>query len=271
MTVTRVVQFQLYWTFVLAAALFRGIQRRDLQRIRSYFRQRYKLDEPQWVDPHQRPKRMLPGLRSIPVHPPETFPWVVELEKAYEAILQEYRGLENDVLHPHPQNLTDKGRWNVAYLYNMAKLDKVNADRCPRTMSALAKFPGAGIAGQAYFSIMTPGTHVRPHCGPTNKRIRCHLGLTEARDCWIRVGDQKLRWTPGRCIVFDDSFEHEVWHDGDTPRAVLIVDFWHPDLTEAERWALSLMRGRSRSATKYRRRTKALQTFSNLRRREIQQ
>jgi len=35
--------------------------------------------------------------------------------------------------------------------------------------------------------------------------------------------------------VFDDSHEHEAGND-DTqmPRAVLIVDFWHPDLTDAE-------------------------------------
>ena len=31
-------------------------------------------------------------------------------------------------------------------------------------------------------------------------------------------------------MVFDDSFEHEVWHDGRDPRVVLIMDFWHPDL-----------------------------------------
>ena len=32
-------------------------------------------------------------------------------------------------------------------------------------------------------------------------------------------------------IIFDDSFEHEVWHDGNQTRLVLIVDFWHPELT----------------------------------------
>ena len=254
MKITRVLQFQLYWGALVTAALFHGVRAGELRRIRSYLRQQYKLEKPSWIHPLQRPKRMIPGLRSDPVYLPEMFPWVVELEKAYGSIRREYERLAADYLHPHPQNLTETGRWNVAYLYNMAKLIKENADRCPETVSALAKFPGAGVAGQAYFSIMTPGTHVRPHCGPTNKRIRCHLGLTEARDCWIRVGDRKLHWSPGRCIVFDDSFEHEVWHDGDAPRAVLIVDFWHPDLTDAEKWALSLFRGRTKTARRYRKR-----------------
>lgn len=35
--------------------------------------------------------------------------------------------------------------------------------------------------------------------------------------------------------MFDDSFEHEVWHNGSGTRLVLIVDVWHPDLTRAER------------------------------------
>ena len=38
-------------------------------------------------------------------------------------------------------------------------------------------------------------------------------------------------------MVFDDSFEHEVWHDGDSPRLVLIADIWHPELSShAQRW-----------------------------------
>ena len=28
----------------------------------------------------------------------------------------------------------------------------------------------------------------------------------------------------------DDSFEHEVWHEGDRDRVVLICDIWHPEL-----------------------------------------
>lgn len=34
--------------------------------------------------------------------------------------------------------------------------------------------------------------------------------------------------------MFDDSFEHEAWHDGEETRFILIIDFWHPDLTDQE-------------------------------------
>jgi hypothetical protein len=34
--------------------------------------------------------------------------------------------------------------------------------------------------------------------------------------------------------VFDDSFEHEVTNHGSTPRVALIIDTWHPELTELD-------------------------------------
>ena len=42
-------------------------------------------------------------------------------------------------------------------------------------------------------------------------------------------------WEEGKMIIIDDSIEHEVWHDGTTFRMILIVDFWHPDLTKSQR------------------------------------
>jgi aspartyl/asparaginyl beta-hydroxylase (cupin superfamily) len=52
------------------------------------------------------------------------------------------------------------------------------------------------------------------------------------------VGDQVHHWEEGKCIVFDDTFEHEVWNRTDEERLVLLIDLWHPDLTQLERDAL---------------------------------
>ena len=46
-------------------------------------------------------------------------------------------------------------------------------------------------------------------------------------------------WKEGKFILFDDSFEHEVWHEGNSLRLVLIVDVWHPELTAREKSTLS--------------------------------
>ena len=80
-------------------------------------------------------------------------------------------------------------------------------------------------------------THVLAHTGLTNARMRIHLGLSGLDGVYIRVGDSTRQWRDGRCIVFDDSFVHEVWHNGTQTRIVLIVDIWHVEMDEAARQA----------------------------------
>lgn len=57
------------------------------------------------------------------------------------------------------------------------------------------------------------------------------LGVKGSR---LRVADQTMEQTLGKCYVFDDSFEHEAWHDGEETRVILICDFWHPDFSDEE-------------------------------------
>ena len=40
-------------------------------------------------------------------------------------------------------------------------------------------------------------------------------------------------WREGGLMVFDDSFEHEVWHRGKAPRAVLLFNFVPPWIAAA--------------------------------------
>jgi aspartate beta-hydroxylase len=75
-----------------------------------------------------------------------------------------------------------------------------------------------------------------------NTRLTCHLGLVITPDSALRVGSNVVSWQEGRCLVFDDSFEHEVWNKSDRERDVLLIQLWHPDLTEAEVWALKELR-----------------------------
>ena len=49
------------------------------------------------------------------------------------------------------------------------------------------------------------------------------------------------RLAPGEALVFDDSFEHEVWNDGKQERVVLLLDLWHPDLQQDEISAIQSM------------------------------
>jgi aspartyl/asparaginyl beta-hydroxylase (cupin superfamily) len=94
-------------------------------------------------------------------------------------------------------------------------------------------------SGDAALSLNVPDSHLQPHCSVDSLRIRCHLGIEIPENCRIRVGSETRDWEQGKAIMFDDSFEHEVWNRGTTDRIVMIVDFWHPELTEIETRALA--------------------------------
>ena len=95
---------------------------------------------------------------------------------------------------------------------------------------------GEGLPkGSVEFSILDEGTHIKPHCGPSNHKWRFHLGVIvpDRGTTSIRVGDPSVEaarrpWEEGRVLLFDDSYEHEVFHDGtgQGPRIVLIVDVY---------------------------------------------
>ena len=64
-------------------------------------------------------------------------------------------------------------------LMTQGKRHAKNCQEAPYTCDLLGSMPeiSAAAIGDVKFSLMQPGTIVRPHTGPTNKRIRLHLGL----------------------------------------------------------------------------------------------
>ncbi|MHB8233624.1 MAG: aspartyl/asparaginyl beta-hydroxylase domain-containing protein, partial [Solirubrobacteraceae bacterium] len=67
--------------------------------------------------------------------------------------------------------------------------------------------------------------------GPYKGVLRYHLGLIvpeDAESCRIRVGDDIRHWQAGKSMIFDDTFNHEVWNDTDETRVVLFVDVLRP-------------------------------------------
>lgn len=43
----------------------------------------------------------------------------------------------------------------------------------------------------------------------------------------------------GNLVVFDDSFEQELWYAGSGSGLILVIEFWHPDLSKNKRAQLS--------------------------------
>ncbi|MFD7080203.1 aspartyl/asparaginyl beta-hydroxylase domain-containing protein [Streptomyces sp. NPDC059918] len=204
------------------------------------------LREPSQETNLQRPEVIIPGLAAKPWWDAGEFPWVADLEASYDAIREEFEavgGLEatEAVRHPNSTNLAKAGRWNAYYFHLLGKKFPEHLAACPETVKALSALDGVSDSGMCYFSIMAPSTHVAPHCGFINARVRCHLALVAPKGGRMRVGTEERSWVEGKAFLFDDSFDHEVWNDSPSGRAVLLFDVWHPDLTEIEKRALAHM------------------------------
>lgn len=90
------------------------------------------------------------------------------------------------------ENLRDTGIWKQFELFARGKRNNENCKRTPFTCKLIETFPAARFCkrGQVKFSVMHPNTHVWPHCGPTNCRLRAHLGLKTAENTSIRVATE---------------------------------------------------------------------------------
>jgi hypothetical protein len=228
------------WRHLLKKAAVQGIAPESLHRVYEYLSIISKVRLPDYVHPQQRPvNNYFPGLTAKPFHDTAQFEWTVRLEKKYEIIRDEVLQIySSSIMKPHHQNLTDEGRWDTFYFCAAGKKIEKSYALCPETAKVIDSLPTAGSAGHVYFSVLSRGTHIKPHCGPTNVRLRCHFGLVVPYGSRLRVGSATQSWQPGKCLIFDDSFEHEVWNVADGDRIVLILDAWHPELTDGEKWAI---------------------------------
>ena len=166
------------------------------------------------------------------------------------------------------EGIHEDGAWSELHIIEEERVSKKGqaAERFPVTLRLIrkARFINARI------SVLQAGTHITPHCGVSNAKLRGHLGLrvppvTKAENqagtrgahallpqlrSGLRVGDQVREWEEGKLLVFDDSFEHEVWwrwapngapapapavHALAEARVVLIFDYFHPQLSPQDR------------------------------------
>jgi hypothetical protein len=159
-------------------------------------------------------------------------------------------------------NGDDHHLWEVLYLMNQGQWNHDNITKyCPQTYSfVISKVKGLMancIFGNVFISVLHPGTMIEPHCGPTNIRHRLHYPLSvplnasvdstkENNDTGRRnksprlnILNETLEWEEGKAFVFDDSFVHSAEYpcsEGMSEvRVVLVIDLWHPSLTNIER------------------------------------
>lgn len=176
-------------------------------------------------------------IEDRPIHDTSAFPFLAPIEADWLKIRAELDSLLKHranlpafhEISPDQQYISKGDDWKVFILYGFGVPSQRNCARCPETARLLREsVPGLQ---SAWFSILAPRYHIPRHRGITKTVLRVHLGLIvpAQRDrCVMQVDDRVVGWEPGKCLVFDDFYRHEVWNDTDEERVVLIFDFDRP-------------------------------------------
>jgi ornithine lipid ester-linked acyl 2-hydroxylase len=184
---------------------------------------------------------------------PANFAWVAELEANWTTIRHELDAVMTDRaalpnmqdLSPLQYGITRDKVWKVfAFRAYGARIEE-NCGACPETARLLDKIPDLEVA---FFSVLEPGAHLSAHRGAYKGLVRAHLGLIvpEPRErCRMQVGNETVVWEEGKCVLFDDTYRHEVWNETDGIRVVLLIDVprpFPPALAVANKTILRLFR-----------------------------
>ncbi|UFP96639.1 aspartyl/asparaginyl beta-hydroxylase domain-containing protein [Gloeobacter morelensis] len=165
----------------------------------------------------------------------ERFAWVGEIESAWriirrdlDAALAEPERIPDWASLSERQSVFAGTRWKTFMFYFYGRRVEENCERFPQTAALLRRIPGMNLA---MFSILDGNARIPTHQGPYKGVLRYHLGLkvpVENETCALRVDNEVRCWKEGKSLIFDDTFEHEVWNLDPRPRVVLFVDFFRP-------------------------------------------
>jgi aspartate beta-hydroxylase len=117
--------------------------------------------------------------------------------------------------------------WRILVLKAYGTSLPGNTSRCPVLARIVASSPDVLSAA---LSFLAPGKHVPEHRGPFRGVIRFYMGLSVpvAPDgqpaAVLTIDRHEHRIGDGECILWDDTFPHEVLNHGDRVRIALLLD-----------------------------------------------
>lgn len=124
--------------------------------------------------------------------------WTAIKDESMAAITAGHFGID-------PGSITryNGGPWYHLVLYEYGLKDFANCRLVPQTCAAIEALNGVAqmTRGQVKLSLMAPGIHVLPHCGPTNTRVRMHLGLSVPPNLQVSLSP------PASARIFPDNSE----------------------------------------------------------------
>jgi aspartate beta-hydroxylase len=194
-----------------------------------------------WTERMHRPIEFHAAAKEMPFFDPGDFWFTEHLAANWELIRAEIDRIEDPAAAGFSTAGLDGssvqgGQWRQLMLWDRGRRFDRACDVVPVTAEILSAIPEVTDFGNGFvmLSWLQPGTWIKPHCGATNSKARTHFCIRTDEKAWMRVGTETRGWTEGESFVFDDSYEHEVRHEGDRPRVVLLLDTPNPHLLERD-------------------------------------
>lgn len=167
-----------------------------------------------------------------------TFKWIGLLEQNWQQIRDEATRINTaeipslgEISPDHGRIAADR-RWRSFFLTGYGYKRAENCARVPLTSTLIEQIPGLVTA---VFSVLEAGCHIPRHYGMTKGMLTYHLPLKVPKDrehCWIQIEDKdglKVHpWAEGQSLLFDDTYNHEVWNNTTEDRYVLLIQVQRP-------------------------------------------
>jgi hypothetical protein len=243
----------------------------DIDRIFSFAKNAQKQTLPPPQGPgHEPSEEHVDGLTAQPFwavastlsqdEEKQCFPWAAALEQKSDIIINEFlsklkrdeeaaakkkrKQREEDNLFSGDsawQNEVMGKGWSAFRLQRLGEWNVPNCQEFPNTYELLKSLNIPLAVRGVCFARQGADSGVAPHSDGRNFILTAHLGLKLPDGCWIKVGEEEKGWEEGKLTILDTSFQHSTGNPSPDDRHVLIIDFWHPEVTEAERAGLEFV------------------------------
>ncbi len=169
------------------------------------------------------------------IYPASLFSGSSDLENSFSVIQAEYKELIKryddfapfQEISPHQIEISNDDKWRLFFLKGANIWFPKNCEQMPETVKIISDH--SSIIS-AYVSVLGPRKVLNPHAGPYSGVLRLHLALDipNEKKCYLMVNGKKLHWEEGKCVLFDDTYEHTAVNDTDEIRSVLFIDIVKP-------------------------------------------
>jgi aspartate beta-hydroxylase len=132
-----------------------------------------------------------------------------------------------------PLSAQDDRDWRIFILKAYGTEVAEHMAKCPVLASLLRETPEVLSAS---LSFLAPRKHIPCHRGPFRGVLRFHLmlsmpvGLDGKPAAALTIDGHDHRLGNGECLLWDDTYAHEVRNNSDEVRIALLLDVWRPGM-----------------------------------------